>query len=126
MRRGELEDEWVRRLVLRERERFFGEPHRLAERVGGERTASRFFQVIRGLHGLAPMPAKPGQRGKNLHGQYYEAYPNHAVELAKPLDAELKQRWLALARSLGLNTATLEKQTTRRDFIRRAFVAAGN
>ena len=43
----------LRRLVLGERERLLGEAHRLAERVRGERTPSRFFQVVRGLHRLA-------------------------------------------------------------------------
>jgi hypothetical protein len=55
-----------------------------------------------GFHGLAPMPEKPGQRGKNLTGQYYEAFPSHAAELDKSLDAELAARWKKLATTLGL------------------------
>jgi hypothetical protein len=74
-----------------------------------------------GLHGLAPMPAKPGQRGKKLHGQYYEANPGHAVELGRPLDVALALRWTALAAEVGLTTAGLpaaDGKTTRGDFIR--------
>ena len=55
-----------------------------------------------GFHGLAPMPEKPGQRGANIEGQYYEAFPNHAAELDKVLDAALAERWTRLAESLGL------------------------
>ena len=74
-----------------------------------------------GLHGLAPMPAKPGQRGKNLHGQYFEANPGHAVELAKPLDAALVERWRKLASELGVPLAQqppADGKLTRGDFIR--------
>ena len=74
-----------------------------------------------GLHGLAPMPAKPGQRGKKLHGQYYEANPGHAVELGRPLDAALARRWTALAADNGIATAGLpaaDGRVTRGDFIR--------
>ena len=56
--------------------------------------AVQWWGTSGGLHGLNPMPAKPGQRGKNLHGQYYEAYPAHAAELERPLDAALAKRWL--------------------------------
>lgn len=76
-----------------------------------------------GLHGLAPMPAKPGQRGKNLHGQYFEANPGHTVELAKPLDAALAERWRKLAAELGLDSGkfpALNNVATRGDFIRAA------
>ncbi len=76
-----------------------------------------------GFHGLAPMPAKPGQRGKRLHGQYYEASPGHAAELDKPLDVELSRRWVVLAKELGVSTYRLPKpdgKTTRGDFIRAA------
>lgn len=74
-----------------------------------------------GLHGLAPMPAKPGQRGSPLHGQYYEANPGHAVELGRPLDAALARRWVALAMECGGATAGLpaaDGKVTRGDFIR--------
>ena len=48
--------------------------------------AVQWWGTAGGLHGLAPTPEKPGQRGKNIIGQYYEAFPDHAAELDKPLD----------------------------------------
>ncbi|MEW6306905.1 MAG: FAD-dependent oxidoreductase [Verrucomicrobiota bacterium] len=77
-----------------------------------------------GLHGLAPMPAKPGQRGKNITSQYYEVYPHHAVELDRVLDAGLAKRWSALASQLGLNPQSLlpaDGKLTRRDWLRQAW-----
>ncbi|MEQ1859591.1 MAG: FAD-dependent oxidoreductase [Chthoniobacteraceae bacterium] len=88
--------------------------------------AVQWWGTAGGLHGLAPMPAKPGQRGKNLHGQYYEAYPGHAAELDKLLDDGLATAWLKLAAALRIDAATLPKADgtiTRRDFIRAAFAA---
>jgi len=82
--------------------------------------AVQWWGTAGGLHGLAPMPAKPGQRGKNLHGQYFEAFPNHAAELSKPLDEALAARWEKLAGSLHIDAAKLPK-TTRGEFIRAAF-----
>lgn len=76
-----------------------------------------------GLHGLQPMPAKPGQRGKNLHGQYFEANPGHAVDLSAPLDEALATRWSKLAAELGLDVAKLPAsngKATRGDFIQAA------
>jgi hypothetical protein len=62
-----------------------------------------------GLHGLAPMPDKPGARGKKIASQYHENYPGHEVELNKALDVELAARWTKLATGLGLKTDTLLK-----------------
>ncbi len=78
-----------------------------------------------GLHGLAPMPAKPGQRGKNLHGQYYEANPGHEVGLAQVLDQPLLERWQKLAHAIGVRARLPEAdgRTTRGDFIAAAFAA---
>jgi hypothetical protein len=56
--------------------------------------------LLGGLHGLHPMPEKPGQRGANIEGQYYEAYPFHAFQPDLPLDESLFQRWKALAPEL--------------------------
>ena len=64
--------------------------------------AVQWWAAAGGLHGLAPMPEKPGQRGKNLVGQYYEAFPNHAAALDQPLDEALAARWRKLATGLGL------------------------
>lgn len=83
--------------------------------------AVQWWGTAGGLHGLNPMPKKPGQRGKNLHGQYYEANPGHAVELGKALDAETRTQWLKLARSLGIQSPELAAAATRGDFIRLAF-----
>jgi len=74
-----------------------------------------------GLHGLQPMPEKPGQRGENLHGQYFKANPGHEAELEKALDETTRQRWLALASKLGIGNDGLMKAATRGDFIRAAF-----
>jgi len=71
-----------------------------------------------GLHGLEPMPEKPGQRGENLHGQYFKANPGHAAQLDLPLDSTLHQRWLDLAKSQNLATQNAETAKTRGDFIR--------
>ncbi len=90
--------------------------------------AVQWWGTLGGLHGLQPMPAKPGQRGKNLHGQYYEANPGHEAELGKPLDATLAGRWLKLAGQHSLKTSRLpvaDGRTTRGDFIRAAARQAG-
>lgn len=55
-----------------------------------------------GLHGLHPSPAKPGQRGKKILGQYTETYPGHTVDLDQVLDEALAQRWTRLALELGI------------------------
>jgi len=88
--------------------------------------AVQWWGTAGGLHGLAPMPAKPGERGKNIHGQYYEAFPGHAVELEKPLDEALANAWQKLATDLKLDATKLPKadgQVTRGDFIRAAFAS---
>jgi hypothetical protein len=81
-----------------------------------------------GLHGLASTPAKPREiRGKNLHGQYYEANPRHAAELDRVLDAELGKRWRELAATLKVPADRLpgaDGKTTRGQFIDAAFRAA--
>lgn len=55
--------------------------------------------LIGGLHGLHPKPEKPGQRGNNIEGQYYEAFPWHAFQPELPLDESLFLRWKALMKS---------------------------
>jgi len=80
-----------------------------------------------GLHGLAPTPEKPGQRGRKLHGQYFEANPGHAVELDVVLEEKTAGRWKAIAIQAGLNADAIlqiSSGTTRREFIRGAFTAA--
>lgn len=85
--------------------------------------AVQWWGTAGGLHGLNPMPKKPGQRGKNLHGQYFEANPGHAAELSKALDPETRTRWLKLAKGVGIGSPELAKATTRGDFIQTAFAA---
>ena len=56
--------------------------------------------LLGGLHGLHPMPETPGQRGANIDGQYFEAYPFHAFQPDLALDESLFQRWKTLAPEL--------------------------
>ncbi len=84
-------------------------------------TAVQWWGAPGGLHGLHPMPAKPGQRGKNIHGQYFEANPGHTVDLNQPIDATLAERWRKLAGELGLASARLpaaDGKAIRGDFLR--------
>ncbi len=83
--------------------------------------AVQWWGTAGGLHGLNPMPAKPGQRGKKLHGQYYEANPGHAVELDKAMDMKTRSHWLAVSAKLGIRSSDLPKAATRGDFIQVAF-----
>ena len=63
---------------------------------------SKLFEAVQwlgsrgGLHGLSPLRGKYGGRGKNIAGQYYEAYPGHTFGPDIVLTAELRDRWLAL------------------------------
>ena len=85
--------------------------------------AVQWWGTAGGLHGLEPMPAKPGQRGRNLHGQYFEANPGHEVGLDKVLDSALRTRWLELARELGVSVDALSTVATRGEFIAAAYKA---
>ena len=57
-----------------------------------------------GLHGLHPSPEKSGQRGKNIEGQYYEAFPGHAFQPELPLDEALFARWKSLMAESMIDT----------------------
>ncbi|HUP79480.1 MAG TPA: FAD-dependent oxidoreductase, partial [Pirellula sp.] len=86
--------------------------------------AVQWWGTLGGLHGISPMPEKPGQRGLNIHGQYFEANPCHEAELDSLMDQKLKQRWRAIAILAGLDDKQLELGTnsaTRGEFIRRAY-----
>ena len=77
-----------------------------------------------GLHGIAPPPAKPGERGALIVGQYFRAFPGHAAELEKPLDPALAERWRSLAEELQIASAKLpaaDGKATRGEFIRAAW-----
>ncbi len=83
--------------------------------------AVQWWGTAGGFHGLAATPANRGQRGKNITGQYFEAYPNHAAELQKVLEPELANRWGTLAESLGLPRGKFPKldgKLTRGDWLR--------
>jgi len=86
--------------------------------------AVQWWGTAGGLHGLAPMPEKPGQRGKNLHGQYFEAFPGHTVELDRVLDEATAEKWAALAKQLGLAVEqfpSADGKLTRGDWLRKAY-----
>jgi len=86
--------------------------------------AVQWWGTAGGLHGLVPAPEQPGLRGKNIVGQYYEAYPFHAADLDKPLDAVTGERWRQLAATLGIDPAKLPPvtaKTTRGEWLRRAW-----
>jgi hypothetical protein len=87
--------------------------------------AVQWWGTAGGFHGLAPLPKKPGQRGKNLIGQYYEAFPSHAAELDRPLDAALAERWRKLAVELRLPADRLpatDGRLSRGDWLREAWL----
>ena len=85
--------------------------------------AVQWWGSLGGFHGLAPMPEEPGQRGKHLHGQYFEAYPDHGAKLDEPLDAKTKTRWLAISKAEKFPEPPADL-TTRGDFIRHHFKIA--
>lgn len=89
-----------------------------------DHAAVQWWGLAGGLHGLNPMPEKPGQRGENLHGQYYKASPGHAVELEMPLDEVTRKRWVALAEKLGVK-GDLAGKETRGAFVRAAYAGKG-
>jgi hypothetical protein len=86
--------------------------------------AVQWWGMQGGLHGLFPMPEKPGQRGRNLHGQYFEANPGHTVDLDLPIDDKLMRRWKAIAILNGLEINQLDqikRNATRGEFIRTVY-----
>jgi hypothetical protein len=85
--------------------------------------AVQWWGTVGGLHGLHPQPERPGQRGKNISGQYHEAYVGHTAELDRPLDDATRARWTALARELGVDASAFASATTRGEFIAKAFAA---
>lgn len=75
-----------------------------------------------GWHGLAERAGKYGQRGENLHGQYFAAFPQHAAGLDTPLDQSTSARWEAVAREAGLTIpADASSSSTRREWLRRVW-----
>jgi hypothetical protein len=88
--------------------------------------AVQWWGTAGGLHGLAAPPS--GSRlGRQIEGQHNEGWLHHEAGLARPLDAALATRWLALTRELGLAASALppaDGRATRGDFIRAAWRAA--
>jgi hypothetical protein len=79
-----------------------------------------------GLHGLAPAPAEPGQRGANITGQYFQAFPNHEAGLYRPLEESVCMKWMALAKKLLIPEEKLppsEGKVTRGEWVRAAWAA---
>ena len=76
-----------------------------------------------GLHGREPAPKKPGERGKNLVGQYFEAFPHHAAGLGETLDEKTRARWQTLAGELGVAPLPTEPKLTRGEWLRRVWAA---
>ena len=88
--------------------------------------AVQWWGTAGGLHGLHPMPATPGQRGQQIVGQYFEAFPGHAAELEKPLTDDLARRWAALAARRGVppgKLPTADGRTTRGAWLRAAYAS---
>lgn len=81
-----------------------------------EFAAVQWWGTLGGFHGLFPMPETPGERGKNILGQYYEAFPGHAAELQKPVDSALLKRWVNLAEQHELSVPA-EFSGSRGEFI---------
>lgn len=73
-----------------------------------------------GLHGLESKP-QGGARGKNIHGQYFEAAPGHALNPEMELTPSTRDRWMALAKTVEIPEITFEKAHTRGEFIRKAY-----
>jgi len=87
-----------------------------------EFAAVQWWGMQGGLHGLFQMPEKPGQRGRNIHGQYFEANPGHTADLDMAIDDKLMRRWKGIAILIGLDANQLDgikSDATRGEFIRK-------
>ena len=80
--------------------------------------AVQWFGTRGGMHGLHP-DKQP--RATHIAGQYCQAHPGHAVELAKPLDANTRSRW---QKQFPLDAHSQAK--TRGDWIRAAWAQLRN
>lgn len=83
--------------------------------------AVQWWGTAGGLHGLEPSPAKPGQRGAQIIGQYYQATPGHEAKLDHPLDDATRARWTDIAKGLKLAPPDAAASATRGDWIRRLY-----
>jgi len=85
--------------------------------------AVQWWGTAGGFHGLFPAP-QGGPRGRNITGQYFESYPNHAAELGEVLNPDLADRWVQLARDMNLPVEKLpaaDGTLTRGEWVRSAF-----
>ncbi len=85
--------------------------------------AVQWWGTAGGLHGLEPMPEKPGQRGERIHGQYFRANPGHEAKLDAALENDLRLRWRNLAQQLGVPADAVADASTRGGFVQAAFAA---
>ena len=85
--------------------------------------AVQWWGTLGGFHGVNKTTGKA--RGERILGQYYEAAPKHEAELNKALDADLRARWLELAKELGISLPGASKMETRGEFIRAAYASKG-
>ncbi|HEX8916838.1 MAG TPA: FAD-dependent oxidoreductase [Humisphaera sp.] len=83
--------------------------------------AVQWWATAGGLHGDPAGDLKPGARGKQIVGQYFEAFPGHAAVLDAPLDDATRARWAKLAAALNVREAAIAGAKTRGEFVRRAF-----
>lgn len=87
--------------------------------------AAQWWGTAGGFHGLTPAPENPGERGKNIVGQYYEAFPHHAAALETKLDPATTARWRKLAEELGILADAIPAgdQLTRGEWLRKMWPA---
>jgi hypothetical protein len=78
----------------------------------------QWWGTLGGFHGIHATPPQQDIRGKNIAGQYFEAFPLHAADLDAPLDAPLRARWADLARSLNQEVPPPASAPTRGAFLR--------
>ena len=83
--------------------------------------AVQWWGTAGGFHGLAPTPDPQDLRGRNIVGQYYEAFPHHAANLESPLEAVTARHWRELADELGVPADSLPSAGSRRSWIQAAF-----
>ncbi|MEM6366011.1 MAG: FAD-dependent oxidoreductase [Planctomycetota bacterium] len=68
-------------------------------------------------------PAEYGRRGKKRIGQYHDAFPEHAVDLARELSPSTRAAWLTLAKKANVTLPATADLSTRGAFIRAAWSA---
>jgi hypothetical protein len=88
-------------------------------------TAAQWWASAGGFHFMSDDSAPP-HRGQRIIGQYSEAYPHQAADLARPLDAATAARWSRLALTLGLDPKKLPAGGSRGEWVSAAWKAAGS